>query len=117
MTLVKYSMTNPTADIYISDITGQPSGYTFTFHDHRQTSPTTSHLPPTTLHTNVIGRHNILNLAGVVACALDQGVTIEHIQEVIKTIGQYQKTLHITSHDQYTLIDDTYNINQNGIKA
>ena len=123
VTLVRYSITNPTADIYISDIIGQPWNYSFTFHDKRL--GTSDHQRGTIVQTNVLGRHNILNLAGVIACALDQEISRENLQTIIKHIGEKQKTLHIsiipnhqlTNSPNIQLIDDTYNMNQHGVKA
>lgn len=111
--LVKYSITDPSADAYVSDIWWYPGAYEFTLQYKKE---------QLIFKTDLIGRHNILNLTGVLACCLDQWVPYEILYEYTKRLAQSQKTLHITqigtlnSH-MFTLIDDTYNINQNGVKA
>lgn len=111
--LVKYSIADPTADAYVSDLIGEPGKYEFKLQYRWKAE---------IFKTDLIGKHNILNLAGVLTCCLDQWIAYEILYEHCKNLAQFQKTLHISQLSTVhcpllTLIDDTYNINQNWVKA
>ena len=111
--LVRYSISDPSADAYVSTIWWYAGAYEFTLEYKKEQF---------IFKTDLIGKHNILNLTGVLACCLDQWIPYEILYEHTKRLAQSQKTLHITeigwlTTELLTLIDDTYNINQNGVKA
>ncbi|MDD3120550.1 MAG: UDP-N-acetylmuramoyl-tripeptide--D-alanyl-D-alanine ligase [Candidatus Gracilibacteria bacterium] len=66
--------------------------------------------------TNIIGTHNILNLTGVIAYALDQGIPITDIAQVISSLEMPKATMNVIKlKNGIILIDDTYNLNETGL--
>lgn len=70
-----------------------------------------------TYTTDLIGEHALLNLTWVLACCLDTWMTPEWLIPLLKQLQAYQKTTHVHHVGTLTLIDDTYNINQDGAVA
>jgi UDP-N-acetylmuramoyl-tripeptide--D-alanyl-D-alanine ligase len=114
--VVKYSLSDTTATVYVSKIIGEPGKYEFILHYQSKEYE---------FKTDLVGRHNILNLTGVIACCLDQWISYEILYGHVQHLAHQQKTLHISlislswkkKSESIRLIDDTYNINQNGVKA
>ncbi|MCD5382618.1 UDP-N-acetylmuramoyl-tripeptide--D-alanyl-D-alanine ligase [Candidatus Gracilibacteria bacterium] len=69
---------------------------------------------------DILGKHNILNLTGVLAFSFDQGLTHEQIQNALKTLKTPEKNLELTKKffddgRKIFLINDTYNSNFDGV--
>lgn len=67
--------------------------------------------------TDLIAPHMIQNLAWVIAFCLDQGVSLQHIQQHIMHLAAHQKTGLIYHIWSTILIDDSYNMNVDGVIA
>jgi UDP-N-acetylmuramoyl-tripeptide--D-alanyl-D-alanine ligase len=71
----------------------------------------------TGLATALIGAHNIQNLAGAMAVALDLGVTESELRAQLKKLAPAPHRLAMSRQGQSILIDDAYNSNPAGAKA
>ena len=69
------------------------------------------------LETNLIGSHHISNLAGVLAYCVDEGIDIESLTDVLMSLPLPDHTLKVIKKDNLTLIDDSYNLSVESVKA
>lgn len=67
--------------------------------------------------TNLIGRHHISNLAGVISFCLQEWMWEEEIQESLLSLPLPDHTLSIIKQDSVTLIDDSYNLSQESLMS
>lgn len=67
--------------------------------------------------TDVVGKHNILNLSWVIACCFDLGMNAQSIEAALSCLSSHQKTLQRFTVARSCLIDDRYNINVDGVCA
>lgn len=70
-----------------------------------------------TLKTKLLGKHNVINLAGSVAVAMEYGVDIESIKIAMRRIESVEHRLQIKKQPDCTIIDDAYNSNPEGAKG
>ncbi len=63
------------------------------------------------------GEHNVHNAEAAAAFALAIGVSLQDIAEGLKTAKGAKGRLNFIAHQQYLLIDDTYNANPNSMRA
>lgn len=108
LNLVRYGM-HKEADALITDIVRKEHITYFTFLYKWESMD---------LVTDLIWNHSLVNLSGVLACCVDLWVKKEILQNTVQHLQSIQKTFHVSHiQDNISIIDDTYNINQNGIIA
>ncbi|MCL2784812.1 MAG: UDP-N-acetylmuramoyl-tripeptide--D-alanyl-D-alanine ligase [Propionibacteriaceae bacterium] len=69
------------------------------------------------LETGLIGTHNIQNLTGASAVALDLGVTEAELRTQLRKLAPAPHRLAISRTGDVTILDDAYNSNPAGAKA
>ncbi len=67
--------------------------------------------------TKLIGRHNVLNIAGAVAVANRLGISLEELRPAVRKLESVPHRLELINKGAYTVIDDAYNSNPSGTKA
>jgi UDP-N-acetylmuramoyl-tripeptide--D-alanyl-D-alanine ligase len=70
-----------------------------------------------TFKTNIIWEHNILNISWVIACCLDLWIEEKNIKKHLTSLTSPKNTLEIIKTKNYTLINDSYNLPENGLLA
>ncbi len=66
---------------------------------------------------SVPGIHNVLNAAGALAVADQNGVPVEAAANALSGFGGFQNRLQFFQSNGYTIIDDTYNASPDSMKA
>lgn len=61
--------------------------------------------------TSIIGKHNVINLVGAIACASFLGVPYKKIIPKVKELKPVSHRLELINRGTYTIIDDSYNSN------
>ena len=90
----------------ISDIKGSAFGYSFSIEYKNQKFE---------LNTKLLGMHNVLNIAGAVAVAIDLGVSIKQIKFAVDKLSAVEHRLELKPFIKGSLlIDDAYNSNPCG---
>lgn len=64
--------------------------------------------------TNLVGRHQILNLTGVLAYLYELGVDMEILKRGALTFQTEKNRLEVKNMSTYTLLDDSFNSNNQG---
>lgn len=100
--------TTPDCDYYAENIKSTPQGSTFTL------VTKTGRFEMT---TKLLGKHNVVNLVGSSAIALEYGVDIEDIKIAMRRIESVEHRLEIKKQPDCTIIDDAYNSNPAGAKS
>ncbi len=67
--------------------------------------------------TKLIGRHNVLNIAGAVAVANRMGISLDELRPAVRKLESVPHRLELINKGTYTVIDDAYNSNPSGTKA
>lgn len=67
--------------------------------------------------TKLIGRHNVLNIAGAIAVANKMGITLDELKPAVRKLESVPHRLELINKGAYTVIDDAYNSNPSGTKA
>jgi UDP-N-acetylmuramoyl-tripeptide--D-alanyl-D-alanine ligase len=96
-------------DCYAYDIHATTSGTVFSVSCHGEKIEG--------LQTPLIGEHNIVNIAGVLAVAAHLGVSAEEMRRQLKKITAPPHRLQLVRSDGMVLIDDAYNSNPSGCEA
>ncbi len=97
------------ADVRAKDITFSAQGSTFTI-EYAQGEFTCT--------TKLLGRHNILNICGCIAIALELGLSVEQIQQGVLDAPPVEHRLQIVpTNNGITVIDDAFNANPAGTRA
>ena len=96
-------------DVSARDITSGPEGSTFTVQYKNGAF---------VAQTKMLGKHNVLNIIGCVAIALELGLSEEQIKAGIAKIEPVEHRLQlIPSNNGVTVIDDAFNANPEGTRA
>jgi len=66
--------------------------------------------------TRLIGEHNVLNLAGAIACSHYLGIPLEALRLPVRKIVPAPHRLQLIETEAMTIIDDSYNSNPAGCK-
>ena len=69
------------------------------------------------LETNLIGSHHVSNLTWVLAFCIDEGIDILSFGEALMNLPLPNHTLSVTKKENITLIDDSYNLSVESLKA
>lgn len=64
--------------------------------------------------TNLIGKHQILNLTGVLAYLYEMGMDIDILKRGVLTFQSEKNRLEVKKMNRYTLLDDSFNSNYQG---
>lgn len=67
--------------------------------------------------TKLIGRHNVLNIAGAIAVANRLGISLDELRPAVRKLESVPHRLELVNKGSYTVIDDAYNSNPSGTKA
>ncbi len=67
--------------------------------------------------TKLIGRHNVLNIAGAIAVANKMGISLDELKSAVRKLESVPHRLELINKGAYTVIDDAYNSNPSGTKA
>lgn len=103
-----YSLKNKEADVYAKNIKVGPDGSTFTVVTKNDTFECT---------TKLLGEHNVQNILGSIAIAIELGLTNEQIISGVKKIEAVEHRLQILPTNNGTIvIDDAFNSNPVGSK-
>lgn len=66
--------------------------------------------------TKLIGRHNVENITGAIAVAVEMGIPMEELTYAVKTLEAVPHRLELIKGNNSTIIDDAYNSNPVGAK-
>ncbi len=67
--------------------------------------------------TDLLWKHNIINLTWVISLCYDLWLTTLEIKKYLKNIKSPKNTLNLINTDKYFLIDDTYNLSEDWLYA
>ncbi len=70
-----------------------------------------------TLQTNLIGSHHVSNLCWVLAFCYDEWIDISSLQKALMSLPLPAHTLKVVKEGSITLIDDSYNLSVESLKA
>lgn len=103
--VIKYSIKSKAADIYGEVLSN--SEFKFQYNHVEEV-----------FNTQLIGEHNILNLLGVIGCALDNGIKLSEIKNIIKNIKPVKQRMNLLkSKKNGIMIDNSYNTNSEGFMS
>jgi UDP-N-acetylmuramoyl-tripeptide--D-alanyl-D-alanine ligase len=100
--------TTPDCDFYAKDISVTPSGSSFTLVTKNGEK---------TIHTKLIGSHNVVNIVGAAAVAITYGVSLDSVAVAARRLESVEHRLEIKQGNGCTIIDDAYNSNPEGAKS
>jgi len=92
------------ADFYADKISLEPEGISFRLNGKWDIS------------LGVLGRHNVSNALGAIACAWDFGVSIEEIRDALKEFKVPNMRMEVKRFGDIKIINDTYNANPSSMK-
>ena len=96
-------------DLKISDVSANFRGTSFTV--------AYKDLEPFSMSVNLLGAHNVSNVAAAIAVALELGMSPDEIKRAAKKIKCAPHRLEIKPYGKDIIIDDAYNANPTGTKA
>ena len=65
----------------------------------------------------LIGGHNVLNVVGALAVAMEMGLTYEELKPQVRRLKSVSHRLQLLDKGNYAIIDDAYNSNPEGARA
>lgn len=68
-------------------------------------------------YTKLIGRHNVINIAGAIAVANSMGIVLKELKPAVRKLESVPHRLQLIDKGSYAVIDDAYNSNPSGTKA
>jgi UDP-N-acetylmuramoyl-tripeptide--D-alanyl-D-alanine ligase len=102
---ISYGLTEK-SEVYASEISTKNLQTNFTLHHHGQ---------KTELTTNLLSNGNIENLVVAIATALELGVEINEMKNIITSLEATPGALEVLTKPWGNLINDSYNANINGV--
>ncbi|MCD8049195.1 MAG: UDP-N-acetylmuramoyl-tripeptide--D-alanyl-D-alanine ligase [Clostridia bacterium] len=100
--------TDETCDFYAKDIKVTTSGSEFTL---------VTKSGEAKMKTKLLGEHNVVNLVGAAAVAVNFGMTLDEIAIAMRRIESVEHRLQLKKTADCTIIDDAYNSNPSGAKS
>lgn len=94
---------------YVTDLSISERGSQFTVHAPGGDS--------CTYRTELIGRHNVVNICGAIAVANSLGISLEELKPAVRRLESVPHRLQLINKGGMTIIDDAYNSNPSGTKA
>lgn len=70
-----------------------------------------------TFKTNLIGRHNVINIVGTIAMAHLMGISLVELKPQVRKLESVPHRLQLIGKNGITIIDDAFNSNPTGAKA
>ena len=67
--------------------------------------------------TKLVGRHNVENIMGAIACASSLGIPLSKLKMAVRRLQSVPHRLELTRHGNVSILDDAYNSNPNGAKV
>lgn len=67
--------------------------------------------------TKLVGRHNVENIVGAIACANSLGVPMTKLKMAVRRLQGVPHRLELSRHGNVAILDDAYNSNPNGAKV
>ena len=67
--------------------------------------------------TRLVGRHNVENIMGAIACASSLGIPLTKLKMAVRRLQSVPHRLELTRHGNVSILDDAYNSNPNGAKV
>ena len=64
--------------------------------------------------TKLLGDHNVYNILAGIACGVEFGISIEQLQQAVKSVRPIEHRLELKKISNYYMIDDAYNSNPVG---
>lgn len=107
--VVTYASNPNGSTYYAEDIAADARGTTFTV--------VTPQGEREIFTVRLIGRHNVENLVGAIACAHTLGVSLRDLKGQMRKIAPVQHRLELIDRGDVLVIDDAYNSNPTGAKA
>ncbi len=104
---ISYSL-DENSDYRATNVTTSNDGTTFTM--------VTSSGEEQVYNTNLIGLHNILNIACAIAVCHELGISLQKLVPYVKKIESVEHRLQLKNNGNMTIIDDAYNSNPVGSK-
>lgn len=108
---ITYSLTKEEGGMYYAEnISYNRTGVSFTLCG--------KDITPIELSARLLGKHNILNIIGAAAVALDLGMTADEIAYAVRRIEPIKHRLELKTHaNGVSIIDDAFNSNVEGAKS
>lgn len=104
MNKISYGIDNKEADYNAYDIQSSSEGLTFKMKDFKTQEEIN-------FKTKIIGKHNVLNLAGAIAVANYMGIPMKKIVPEVRELRNVKHRLELLGTGNLTIIDDAYNSN------
>ena len=102
LNMVTYGLEDNSLDFNAYDIYSAPDGLRFKMEDSSKEIE---------FKTKLIGKHNIVNLTGVIAVAHYLGIPKDKLITCIRELKSVEHRLEVSCHGNLTIIDDSYNSN------
>lgn len=106
--VVSYALDEQSADCIAKNIRYTSSGTTFDVVYKQNTY---------TFTTKLLGKHNVQNIAGCIAIAIDLGVEPDELALAVKRLEPVSHRLQLIDAGNVTIIDDAFNANPDGTRA
>jgi len=107
--VISYGLNNPNLMYWASDIAYAKDGISFTLNSQKGVK--------VNIATTLLGNHNVINIVGAAAVALEFGVKPEDIAYAARKLVPVPHRLELKRiSDSLTMIDDAFNSNPNGAK-
>ena len=105
---VAYGLENQSG-YYITDLKISGKGSEFTLNTPEGKSAE--------FRTQLIGKHNVLNICGAIAVAHTLGISLEGLKPAVRRLESVPHRLQLIVRGNISIIDDAYNSNPQGAKA
>ena len=106
LNIVRYWSFDADANFKIKEINDWKTIFSFNYKDIKED-----------FETNLLWKHNIINLSWVIAFCYDIWLSTEKIRKYLKNIKSPKSTLNMIKKDNLILIDDTYNLSRDWLYA
>lgn len=104
-----YGLDTPDAHVTARDIQAIDGGQSFTLVVDRK--------PLGTIHLSMNGRHNLLNALGVCSVALDEGISIEALQEGLRSFKGIQRRQQVRGEEGGVIVVDDFAHHPTAVRA
>lgn len=100
-----YGINDDKLDCNASNIKVNETGLTFTINTDINEKDENN------FQTNLLGEHNVVNLAGAIACSNYLGIPLKKLVPRVREIKSVKHRLELVNHGRINIIDDAYNSN------
>lgn len=106
---ISYGINNKNLNYNAYDLSSSSKGLSFKMIDSKNNE--------VIFKSKVIGKHNIVNMAGAIAVSNHLGINLNSLVPSIRKIESVKHRLELISNDNFTIIDDSYNSNPVSAKS